>query len=281
MNDRGDTRGQVPYLLQLLDDDAAAVRRRVMHALEGLGPDLEPLAEPHLPRLNAEQHDALRRVLARQRKVWLRERWPSWAAVEGRRPRIEAALSLLARFQLGVEFPLSLHDMLDGLADDFRDSGHAPDAFGLARFLFEDAGLSGNRDDFYNPLNSNLVSVILSKRGIPISLVAVYMLVGRRLGLDIQGCNVPNHFLARVIHDKRIVLVDCFDRGRVVEAEKLLARTPANLRQLQMLRNGADPVRTVQRILHNLNHAYRRAGDHDLSAFMIELLGITARRKAN
>jgi len=281
MNELGDTRAQVPYLLQLLDDDAVAVRRRVMHALEELGPDLELLAEPHLKRLNAEQHEALRRVLARGRKAWLRERWPSWAAVEGRRPRIEAALSLLARFQLGVEFPLSVGDMLDDLADGFRASGHAPNAFGLSGFLFKEVGLSGNRDDFYNPLNSNLVSVILSKRGIPISLVAIYMLVGRRLGLDIQGCNVPNHFLARVIHDKRIVLVDCFDRGRVVEAEKLLARTPANLRQLQMLRNGADPVRTVQRILHNLNHAYRRAGDHDLSAFMIELLGITARRKAN
>ena len=281
MNNDGDTRSQVPYLLQLLDDDTAAVRRRVMHALEELGPDLEPLAEPHLPQLNADQHGALRRVMVRQRKAWLRERWPSWATVEGRRPRIEAALSLLARFQLGVEFPLSAGDLLDGLADDFRGSGLSPDAFGLAKFLFEEVGLSGNRDDFYNPLNSNLVSIILSKRGIPISLVAVYMLVGRRLGLDIQGCNVPNHYLARVIHDKRIVLVDCFDRGRVVEADKLLARSPANLRQLQVLRNGADPVRTVQRVLHNLNHAYRRAGDHDLSAFMIELLGITARRKAS
>lgn len=281
MKHEGDNRSQVPYLLQLLDDDAAAVRRRVMNTLEELGPDLELLAEPHLPGLNADQHDALRRVLARQRKAWLRERWPSWAAVEGRRPRIEAALGLLARFQLGVEFPLGAADLLDDLADDFRLSGHPADAFGLAKYLFEDVGLKGNRDDFYNPLNSNLVSVILSKRGIPLSLVAVYMLVGRRLGLDIQGCNVPNHFLARVIHDKRIVLVDCFDRGRVVEAEKLLARTPANLRQLQALRNGAGPVPTVQRVLHNLNHAYRRSGDHDLSAFMIELLGITARRKAN
>jgi hypothetical protein len=277
----GDTRKQVPYLLQLLDDDTVAVRRRVMHALEELGPELEVLAEPHLQQLNADQHSALRRVLTRQRKAWLREHWRRWASVEGRRARIETALSLLARFQLGVEFPLSVGDLLDGVADDFRVSGHPPDAFGLARFLFEDVGLSGNRDDFYNPLNSNLISVILSKRGIPISLVSIYMLVGRRLGMDIQGCNVPSNFLARVIHDKRIVLVDCFDRGRMVEADKLLARTPANLRQLQMLRNGADSMRTVQRVLHNLNHAYRRAGDHDLSAFMIELLGITARREVN
>ena len=276
-----DPRKQIPYLLQLLDDDAAPVRRRVMHALEELGPELEMLAEPHLHQLNADQHSGLRRVLARQRKAWLREQWPSWAALKGRRTQIEAAMSLIARFQLGVDFPLALSDLLDGLATDFRASRHRRDAFGLARFLFEERGLTGNRDDFYNPLNSNLISVILSKRGLPISLVAVYVLVGRRLRFDIQGCNVPRHFLARAIHDGRIVLVDCFDKGRVVEAEKLIARTATNLRQLQMLRNGAGAVRTVQRALQNLNHAYRRSGDHDLSAFMIELLGITARREVN
>lgn len=275
-----DTRAQIPYLLQLLDDDTAGVRRRVMQALEELGPELEPLAQPHLADLNADQESALRRVLTRQRKTWLRQRWPQWAAAEGRTAQIETAMGLLARFQLGVDFPLALSDLLDDLAEQADASRRRRSVFGLAKFLFEDYGLRGNRDDYYNPLNSNLISVILSRRGIPISLVAIYVLVGQRLGLDIEGCNVPRHFLARAIHDGRIVLVDCFDRGRVVEAEKLIGRTSANLRQLQMLRGGASAVRTVQRTLQNLNHAYRRAGEHDLSAFMIELLGSTARREA-
>ena len=275
-----DTRGQIPYLLQLLDDDTAGVRRHVMHALEELGPDLESLAQPHLADLNPDQESALQRVLTRQRQNWLRQQWPRWAAAEGRPAQIETAMSLLARFQLGVDFPFSLGELLDSLAAEASASRRRSSVFGLAKFLFEDYGLRGNRDDYYNPLNSNLISVILSKRGIPISLVAIYLLVGQRLGLDIEGCNVPHHFLARAIHDGRIVLVDCFDRGRVVEAEKLIGRTSANLRQLQMLRDGASSVRTVQRMLQNLNHAYRRAGEHDLSAFMIELLGSTARREA-
>ena len=275
-----DTREQIPYLLQLLDDDTAGVRRSVMRALEELGPELELLAQPHVAHLNPEQHSGLRRVLTRQRKNWLRAQWPLWAAAEDRTAQIETAMSLVAQFQLGVDFPLSLSDLLDGLAAELSASRRSRSVFGLAKFLFEDYGLRGNRDDYFNPLNSNLISVLLSKRGIPISLVAIYMLVGHRLGLDIEGCNVPRHFLARAIHDGRIVLVDCFDRGRVVEAEKLIGRTSANLRQLEMLRGGTSSVRTVQRMLQNLNHAYRRAGEHDLSAFMIELLGSTARREA-
>lgn len=275
-----DTREQIPYLLQLLDDDAAGVRRRVMHELEELGPQLELLAQPHLPDLNSEQHGALQRVLTRQRKNWLRRQWPRWGVAGGRTAQIETALSLIARFQLGVDFPFSLSEMLDGVAAEAGASRRRRNAFGLAKFLFEDYGLRGNRDDFYNPLNSNLISVLLSKRGIPLSLVAIYVLVGHRLGLDIEGCNVPRHFLARAIHDGRIVLIDCFDRGRVVEAEKLIGRASLNQRQLQVLRGGASAVRTIQRVLHNLNHAYRHAGEHELSAFMIELLGSTARRQA-
>lgn len=275
-----DTREQISYLLQLLDDDTAGVRRQVMQELEELGPELERLAQPHLAHLNADQHGALRRVLTRQRKNWLRRHWPRWEAAPGRTAQIETALELIARFQLGVDFPFSLHELIDGVAAEARASRRRRTVFGLARFLFEDYGLRGNRDDFYNPLNSNLISVLLSKRGIPISLAAIYMLVGHRLGLDIEGCNVPRRFLARAIHDGRIVLIDCFDRGRVVEAEKLIGRSSVSQRQLQMLRGGASAVRTVQRVLQNLNHAYRRAGEHDLSAFMIELLGSTARRQA-
>lgn len=251
-----------------------------MLALEELGPELELLAQPHLADLNPEQHGALRRVLARQRKNWLRRQWPRWGAAGGRTAQIETAMSLIARFQLGVDFPFSLSELLDGLAAEAGAARRRRSAFGLAKFLFEDYGLRGNRDDFFNPLNSNLISVLLSKRGIPISLTAIYMLVGHRLGLDIEGCNLPRHFLARAIHDGRIVLLDCFDRGRVVEAEKLIGRTSFSQRQLQMLRGGASAVRTVQRVLRNLNHAYRHAGEHDLSAFMIELLGSTARREA-
>ena len=251
-----------------------------MHALEELGPQLETLVGPYLAELTDDQHTALQRVLTRQRKSWLRQRWPSWSAVEGRTAQIEAALSLIARFQLGIDFPLALGDLLDGLAEEFRTAHRRRTPLTLAKFLFQEHGLRGNREDYFNPFNSNLISVMLSKRGIPISLTMVYMLVGHRLGLDIEGCNVPRHFLARAIHDGRLVVVDCFDRGRLVQAASLLGGSSAHPRQLQALRSGTSAVRTVQRILQNLNHAYRHTGDHDLSAFMIELLGVTARREA-
>ncbi len=45
--------------------------------------------------------------------------------------------------------------------------------------------------DYGDPQNSNLVHVITRRAGLPISLACVYILVGQRMGLAIEGCNFP------------------------------------------------------------------------------------------
>ena len=52
----------------------------------------------------------------------------------------------------------------------------------LNRVLFEEEGLRGNRDDYYDPRNSFLNDVLDRKLGIPITLSVVYMEVARRVG---------------------------------------------------------------------------------------------------
>ena len=51
----------------------------------------------------------------------------------------------------------------------------------LNRVLFEEEGLRGNRDDYYDPRNSFLNDVLDRKLGIPITLSVVYMEVARRV----------------------------------------------------------------------------------------------------
>lgn len=67
----------------------------------------------------------------------------------------------------------------------------------LVEFLAEDAGLSGNTEDFYNINNSFLPEVIETRRGIPITLSLIYVLVGRRAGMPLSGVGLPGHFLVR------------------------------------------------------------------------------------
>ncbi len=87
----------------------------------------------------------------------------------------------------------------------------------LNRVLFDEEGLRGNREDYYDPRNSFLNDVLDRKLGIPITLSVIYMEVARRVGFPIAGTGMPGHFLLK--HYDAMsgeILIDAFNRGRIV-----------------------------------------------------------------
>ena len=262
----------LPAMLALIDDDDPAVREQVIEVLVGWGDALDTEIAERGYTLTGEQREGLGEVRARRAATRLRQTWAAWLEVADDSDRLEKALGLIGDYQLGYAYPLTLGMLLDELADEYRATHETPDVFSLSQFLFTTKGFHGNSDDFHSPQNSNLVSVILSRKGIPISLVCIYMLVGNRLGLDIRGCSLPGFFLARVIANGRMVLVDCFNGGRFMEVKNVVAQTrPGMSGQLRVLRKGTSVRAIVRRFLTNLIAAYRRADDRRNTALMEEL----------
>jgi hypothetical protein len=68
----------------------------------------------------------------------------------------------------------------------------------LNQFLYEELGYWGNTEDYYDPRNSYLNEVLDRRTGIPITLSILYMEVGRRVGLPLEGVSFPGHFLVRL-----------------------------------------------------------------------------------
>lgn len=86
----------------------------------------------------------------------------------------------------------------------------------LADFLGLEMRLRGNDEDYYNIDNSLLPRVIETRLGIPISLSLIYILVGKRAGLAVEGVGLPGHFMAR--HQE--VFFDPFHAGARVGIEE-------------------------------------------------------------
>jgi regulator of sirC expression with transglutaminase-like and TPR domain len=82
---------------------------------------------------------------------------------------------------------------LDSLARDCP----APTFDALRRFLFTTLGYAGNTDDYGDPENSFMDSVIDRRLGIPITLSLLTMEVGRRVGVVVHGVGMPGHFLVQ------------------------------------------------------------------------------------
>jgi regulator of sirC expression with transglutaminase-like and TPR domain len=97
-------------------------------------------------------------------------------------------------------------------------------------------------------------------------------LVGHRLGLEIVGCDVPEHFLTRAQERNHEVIIDCFDGGKVLDRNHLaqleLKYAPDFSRLLQ---TAASPEAIIARVLRNLINAFHLSGDKASSDFIWKL----------
>ena len=103
----------------------------------------------------------------------------------------------------------------------------------LNRFLFEEHGFSGNEADYYDPRNSFLNEVLDRKLGIPITLAVLYMEIGRRVGLQVQGVSFPAHFLVKCVLHEGTVVLDPYAKGISLGVDDLR-------RRLQRLPDGKE-----------------------------------------
>ena len=86
----------------------------------------------------------------------------------------------------------------------------------LNAYLFEELGFSGNSNRYDDPRNSFLNEVLDRRLGIPISLAAVYLEIGRRAGMRLEGVNFPGHFLVRAPDAAEDLIVDPFHAGALL-----------------------------------------------------------------
>ena len=152
---------------------------------------------------------------------------------------------------------------LDGLADEFRAKWHSPTtppqkgAELLKTFLFKDKGFSGNRIHYHDPDNSFLNRVIECRQGIPITLSAIFVLVGTRLNLPLAGVGMPGHFLVKIEGSTPPQYVDCFNGGAFLQEEDCQQFLTASGIDFQPQYLEKSPVKGIlARMLRNLLSIY-------------------------
>jgi len=90
----------------------------------------------------------------------------------------------------------------------------------INQVLFNELGLRGNREDYYDPCNSFLNDVLDRGVGIPITLALIYMEVARRINLPLVGVGMPGHFLLKHYDiDGRETLIDCVNGGDILNPQ--------------------------------------------------------------
>jgi regulator of sirC expression with transglutaminase-like and TPR domain len=139
----------------------------------------------------------------------------------------------------------------------------------LNEFLYAELGFRGNTDDYYDPRNSYLNEVMDRRIGIPITLAILYMVLGRRVGLPLEGVSFPGHFLVRLRLRAGVLVLDPFAAGAPqseADLRERLARVipagvagdvPVSELPLDQFLEAASHHQILARVLRNLKAIYR------------------------
>ncbi len=273
---------KIRALIRLLSDEDEKIARTIAGRLREIGDPAVPLlreAEIEQPEMAAR----ISSILDDIRGQALEGDFQLLAASDDDNLDLEAGALLIARFAYPDLDASSSSALLDDMAVEVRERlGRKASGEEIVktinRYLFIEQKFAGNTHQYYDVDNSYLNRVLERRTGIPISLSAVYLLLGQRLELPVFGVGMPGHFLVKYEADRYRVFVDSFNGGALLtqkDCARFLDQAGYGFDERYLQKTPARSI--LIRMLKNLVAIYNKMDDKTKAARLtrfIEILGI-------
>jgi len=145
--------------------------------------------------------------------------------------------------------------------------------------LYKVENFKGNRDDYYNPSNSLLNTVIKRRTGNPITLSILYIQLANSLNFTLYPVNFPSHFMVKYILDdeENEIIIDPFNEGRIMDdysLKELLDHfyPKMNIALTRKLVAKASNPDVIIRMLNNLKTSFFECQDLDSAELVNEMI---------
>jgi regulator of sirC expression with transglutaminase-like and TPR domain len=257
--------GEKEALLGLLDDPSPTVRRALLARFSAHGAVAATLLQEIAHRSN--------RVLARHAAWFIDELKLTDPVSEFRsfirslNYELETGALLLARTVTPLLDITECRAGFDEMAARCRELISEPSTNRekcrvINRVLFHEWGFRGNVEQYTDPMNSFIDKVLMRRKGIPISLSVLYLLVAERLGIPLEPVGLPGHFVVGCYADEAPFFIDPFDQGLFRDADEVFALLRSNHISPKPSDLAPTTVREVlSRSCRNLANHYSAASD--------------------
>ncbi|WP_114747705.1 transglutaminase-like domain-containing protein [Pleomorphovibrio marinus] len=266
-------------LVSLLDDSDKEVKEHVRDKIISLGNQVIPFLEKKWessfnPDLQKEIEDLVHDL----QFSLLKERLGEWKQTQDR--DLLTGLWIINTYQYpDLEFEqlnATMHQIYFEVWTSFKNDLPAYDKIRIINnVLFNDLKFSANTKNFHSPGNSMLSNVLDSKKGNPISLCAVYILVANKLGLPIYGVNLPNLFVLTYTTESLTFYINAFNKGLIFTKQDIM--NYLDHLKLEPRKEFFEPcgsLEIIRRTLRNLNYAFEKIGEVEKASEIQELLKI-------
>ncbi len=216
---------ELKALITLLEDEddeiVTHVEQKLMEIGTGVIPLLEKEWETSFSPLTQSRIEDLIHTLQFE---LLQERLMDWKS--NREDDLLEGLWVLATYQYPdidiEELRQDFHQIYIDVWREFKDELVPFDQVRLInRILFDRFKFRANTKNFHSPANSMINAVLESKKGNPISLCSVYMLIARKLELPIYGVNLPNLFILTYKSAGTEFYINVFNKGLIFSREDI------------------------------------------------------------
>ncbi len=258
---------EIKALVTLLDDDDSEVVQHVEKHLRTLGGTVIPLLEDHWQEnsLNAPLQKKIKDLIHDLQYTLVVSRLVEWKK-NGHEDLLEG-MWIVATYQypdLNIEkLKQYVNDMYFDVWLEFRDDMHPHDQIRIMNQVFFDKHkFLPNTKNFHSAANSMINQVFDLKKGNPISLCVVYLLLAKRLGMPIYGVNLPSLFVLTYKTPQLQFYINIFNRGLIFS--KIDIGNYIKQMQLQPQDSFYQPCSNLDivcRVLRNLVVAFEKVAD--------------------
>ncbi|GAB2573637.1 transglutaminase-like domain-containing protein [Spirosoma areae] len=262
MNDK-----ELKALISLLDDEDREVVKHVEERIRQMGGQMIPFLESEWEgSFNPELQKRIEELIHDLQYETVLDRMRDWK--NGGGMDLLEGLWIIATYQ----YPdLSLDKLKQDVEQlfydvwvDFKPDMHPDEQIkAMNTAFFSKLKFAPNTKHFHSPANSMINQVLESRRGNPITLCVLYMLIAKRLNLPVYGVNLPNLFVLTYKNKSGVQFyINVFNRGLVFTTKDIDQYIDQlNINRLDTFYQPCTNADIIRRVLRNLTLAFEKIGD--------------------
>jgi regulator of sirC expression with transglutaminase-like and TPR domain len=269
-------------LVSLLDDEDDQIVSHVQQKILSLGTRIIPeLEQEWETNFNSQVQRRIEDLIHTLQYELLKERLKQW--YESEEQDLLTGMWLIATYQYPDIELLKLKQELEQLYYEtwleFKPDLYPFDQVKLINsVLFNKLKFGANTKNFHSPGNSMINIVLESRKGNPITLCVIYMLVAQKLKLPVNGVNLPNLFVLTYKDERHPQFyINAFNKGLIFSKQDIENYiSELHLTPQSSFFEPCSNLEIIRRVFRNLIMSFDKMGEHEKAEEVKELLLIIA-----
>jgi len=282
---------EIKALISLLDDPDEFIYTEVRNKLKSLGDETIPFLEEYWEN-NPMNHESQERIEDLIQQIQFEttysniEKWLS-----KNEPDLLRGAILINQIQYPDMDPKAVIDVLEKIKRDIwleitPNLTNFEIIKVINKVIFDTYEFSGNKKNYHSPHSSFLSNVIETKKGNPLSLAIIYLLVTQDLGLPIFGVNLPSHFvlcyldelntnihLTEMESEDVLIYINPFSKGTLFDKNEIDSfLEQVKIPKREEFYSPCSNKDIIKRMVNNLIFSYEKSGYTDKAEVMKKIL---------